>query len=88
MDKKNNEPYQRFESEKQKLIYKKILYLKTERNFNYQEESSIQADPSEERREIKNFKGINKKEIKQWFISRKLHSAHPDHLTTIQQKKF
>ena len=86
--KKDNESYQGFESEKQKLIYKKILYLKTERNFNYQEESSIQADPSEQRREIENFKGINKKEIKQWFISRKLHSAHPDHLTTIQQKNF
>lgn len=65
-----------------------LLYLKVNRVFNYKKESSINADPDPTHRARFNGSGLNNEDIKQWFISRHLHSAHEENLSEVQQENI
>lgn len=65
-----------------------LLYLKVNRVFNYKKESSINADPDPTNRGRYNSSGLKNEDIKQWFISRHLHSAHAENLSEVQQKNI
>lgn len=69
-------------------IKNSLLYLKVNRVFKYKKESSINADPDATYRTRFNSAGIDNGDIKQWFISRYLHSAHEGNLSEVQQKNI
>lgn len=65
-----------------------LLYLKVNRVFKYRQESSINSDPDVTHRTSENAEGLDNSDIKQWFISRYLHSAHVNNLTDAQQENI
>lgn len=65
-----------------------LLYLKVNRVFKYRRESSINSDPDVTNRTSQNAEGLDNNDIKQWFISRHLHSAHVNNLTDVQQENI
>jgi predicted ATP-binding protein involved in virulence len=65
-----------------------LLYLKVNRVFKYRRESSINSDPDVTHRTSENAEGLDNDDIKQWFISRYLHSAHVNNLTDVQQENI
>jgi|APAga8741243762_1050094.scaffolds.fasta_scaffold00170_21 predicted ATP-binding protein involved in virulence len=69
-------------------LKKSLLYLKVNRVFKYKKELSINADPDASNRERFNSAGVDNKDIKQWFISRHLHSAHEGNLSEVQQRNI
>lgn len=73
---------------KYESIKNSLLYLKVNRVFKYKKESSINADPDATYRARFNSAGIDNEDIKQWFISRYLHSAHEGNLSEVQQKNI
>lgn len=73
---------------KYESIKNSLLYLKVNRVFKYKKESSIKADPDATYRARFNSAGIDNEDIKQWFISRYLHSAHEGNLSEVQQKNI
>lgn len=65
-----------------------LLYLKVNRVFKYRRESSINSDPVVTNRTTENAEGLDNNDIKQWFVSRYLHSAHVNNLTDVQQENI
>lgn len=65
-----------------------LLYLKVNRVFKYRRESSINSDPDITNRTTENAEGLDNNDIKQWFVSRYLHSAHVNNLTDVQQENI
>ncbi|OCG59805.1 recombinase RecF [Gilliamella sp. Nev3-1] len=65
-----------------------LLYLKVNRVFKYRRESSINSDPDVTNRTSENAEGLDNNDIKQWFVSRYLHSAHANNLTDVQQENI
>ncbi|WP_217332151.1 AAA family ATPase [Gilliamella apis] len=65
-----------------------LLYLKVNRVFKYRRESSINSDPDVINRTTENAEGLDNDDIKQWFVSRYLHSAHVNNLTDVQQENI
>lgn len=65
-----------------------LLYIKVNRVFVYKKELSINSDPDATHRARLNSAGVDNKDIKQWFISRYLHSAHKGNLSEVQQKNI
>lgn len=65
-----------------------LLYLKVNRVFKYRRESSINSDPDVTNRTMDNAEGLDNNDIKQWFVSRYLHSAHVNNLTDVQQENI
>ncbi|PXY92147.1 AAA family ATPase [Gilliamella apis] len=65
-----------------------LLYLKVNRVFKYRRESSINSDPDVTNRTSQNSEGLDNDDIKQWFVSRYLHSAHVNNLTDVQQENI
>lgn len=65
-----------------------LLYLKVNRVFDYKKEGSILSDPTFSDRAKYNANGLDNSDIKQWFVSRYLHSAHINNLTETQQKNI
>ena len=65
-----------------------LLYLKVNRVFKYRRESSINSDPDVTNRTTENAEGLDNNDIKQWFVSRYLHSAHVNNLTDVQQENI
>jgi hypothetical protein len=66
---------------------KKLIYLKVNRVFEYQEQNSIEADPKNITGE-RNLSGLKNEKLKSWFINRYLHSAHEGNLTNTQKENF
>lgn len=65
-----------------------LLYLKVNRVFDYNKEGSIHSDPTFSDRANRNAEGLDNSDIKQWFVSRYLHSAQINNLTETQQKNI